>query len=114
MPTLCLRLSVSESFRLSSVASLRMNGTSFAQAMSLSGRRLNTRVVSNVGQMDADGEYFYKSPKLDVICGLYKIRSQSRMKGEYLFYEEKVETTEEEKQAKAARRYINSLVIPKR
>ncbi|THH04901.1 hypothetical protein EW145_g5185 [Phellinidium pouzarii] len=30
--------------------------------------------------------------------------SQSRMKGEYLFYEEKVETTEEEKQAKAARR----------
>ncbi|OCB85023.1 hypothetical protein A7U60_g7980 [Sanghuangporus baumii] len=30
--------------------------------------------------------------------------SQSRMKGEYLFYEEKVETTEEERQAKAARR----------
>lgn len=28
------------------------------------------------------------------------------MKGEYLFYEEKVETTEEEKQAKAARRYV--------
>ena len=33
-------------------------------------------------------------------------RSQSRMKGEYLFYEEKVETTEEEKQAKAARRFV--------
>ncbi|KLO12170.1 hypothetical protein SCHPADRAFT_941438 [Schizopora paradoxa] len=30
--------------------------------------------------------------------------SQSRMKGEFLFYEEKIETTEEEKQAKAARR----------
>ena len=28
------------------------------------------------------------------------------MKGEYLFYEEKVETTEEEKQAKAARRHV--------
>jgi hypothetical protein len=35
---------------------------------------------------------------------LNEYRSQSRMKGEYLFYEEKVETTEEEKQAKAARR----------
>jgi len=30
--------------------------------------------------------------------------SQSRMRGEYLFYEEKIETTPEEKQAKAARR----------
>ncbi|KAJ7051730.1 Gti1/Pac2 family-domain-containing protein [Mycena amicta] len=30
--------------------------------------------------------------------------SQSRMRGDYLFYEEKVETTSEEKQAKAARR----------
>jgi len=30
--------------------------------------------------------------------------SQSRMRGDYLFYEEKVETTHEEKQAKAARR----------
>lgn len=30
--------------------------------------------------------------------------SQSRMRGDYLFYEEKVETTQEEKDAKAARR----------
>ncbi|KAJ7726528.1 Gti1/Pac2 family-domain-containing protein [Mycena metata] len=30
--------------------------------------------------------------------------SQSRMRGDYLFYEEKIETTQEEKQAKAARR----------
>ncbi|KAE9407479.1 hypothetical protein BT96DRAFT_748918, partial [Gymnopus androsaceus JB14] len=30
--------------------------------------------------------------------------SQSRMRGDYLFYEEKVETTPEEKEAKAARR----------
>jgi hypothetical protein len=32
-------------------------------------------------------------------------RSQSRMRGDYLFYEEKIETTQEEKDAKAARRY---------
>lgn len=29
------------------------------------------------------------------------------MKGEFLFYEEKIETTEEEKQAKAARRFVS-------
>jgi hypothetical protein len=34
------------------------------------------------------------------------IRSQSRMRGDYLFYEEKVETTQEERDAKAARRYV--------
>ena len=34
-------------------------------------------------------------------------RSQSRMRGDYLFYEEKIETTPEEKEAKAARRYVN-------
>ncbi|KAG6808396.1 hypothetical protein H0H92_004281 [Tricholoma furcatifolium] len=32
------------------------------------------------------------------------LRSQSRMRGDYLFYEEKVETTQEERDAKAARR----------
>jgi len=31
-------------------------------------------------------------------------RSQSRMRGDYLFYEEKMETTQEEKDAKAALR----------
>lgn len=31
-------------------------------------------------------------------------RSQSRMRGDYLFYEEKIETTQEERDAKAARR----------
>lgn len=31
-------------------------------------------------------------------------RSQSRMRGDYLFYEEKMELTQEEKDAKAARR----------
>lgn len=33
-------------------------------------------------------------------------RSQSRMRGDYLFYEEKIETTQEEKDAKAALRYL--------
>lgn len=32
------------------------------------------------------------------------LRSQSRMRGDYLFYEEKIETTQEERDAKAARR----------
>ena len=32
------------------------------------------------------------------------IRSQSRMRGDYLFYEEKIETTQDERDAKAARR----------
>ncbi|KAF8634730.1 hypothetical protein AX15_000744 [Amanita polypyramis BW_CC] len=32
--------------------------------------------------------------------------SQSRMRGDYLFYEEKIETTQEERDAKAARRYV--------
>lgn len=35
---------------------------------------------------------------------LLHFRSQSRMRGDYLFYEEKVETTQEERDAKAARR----------
>lgn len=33
-------------------------------------------------------------------------RSQSRMRGDYLYYEEKIETTQEEKDAKAARRFV--------
>ena len=33
-------------------------------------------------------------------------RSQSRMRGDYLFYEEKIETTQEERDAKAARRSV--------
>lgn len=34
-----------------------------------------------------------------------QIRSQSRMRGDYLFYEEKLEATQEERDLKAARRY---------
>lgn len=34
------------------------------------------------------------------------------MKGEFLFYEEKIETTEEEKQAKAARRFVFTVSLP--
>ncbi|TCD62463.1 hypothetical protein EIP91_006833 [Steccherinum ochraceum] len=37
--------------------------------------------------------------------------SQSRMRGDYLFYEEKVETTPEEKEAKAARRLVASILL---
>ena len=43
-------------------------------------------------------------------CSIYIlthfIRSQSRMRGDYLFYEEKIEITPEERDAKAARRYV--------
>ncbi|KAJ6455442.1 Gti1/Pac2 family-domain-containing protein [Mycena sanguinolenta] len=38
--------------------------------------------------------------------------SQSRMRGDYLFYEEKIETTHEEKQAKAARRASKASDLP--
>jgi len=38
--------------------------------------------------------------------------SQSRMRGDYLFYEEKIETTHEEKQAKAARRASRASDLP--
>lgn len=31
------------------------------------------------------------------------------MRGDYLFYEEKIETTQEERDAKAARRYVPTL-----
>ena len=37
-----------------------------------------------------------------------EFRSQSRMRGDYLYYEEKIEVTPEEKDAKAARRYAYS------
>lgn len=36
-----------------------------------------------------------------------KQRSQSRMRGDHLFYEEKIEITQEERDAKAARRQVN-------
>ncbi|KAJ7931941.1 Gti1/Pac2 family-domain-containing protein [Mycena leptocephala] len=38
--------------------------------------------------------------------------SQSRMRGNYLFYDEKIETTEEEKQAKATRRANKAFDLP--
>jgi hypothetical protein len=36
------------------------------------------------------------------------VRSQSRMRGDYLFYEEKIEITQAEKDEKAARRFVNA------
>jgi hypothetical protein len=38
-------------------------------------------------------------------------RSQSRMRGDYLFYEEKLEATQEERDLKAARRYVFCLLF---
>lgn len=50
--------------------------------------------------------YFHKTCELiGFLCGVVT-RSQSRMRGECLFYEEKMETTQEEKNAKAALRYL--------
>lgn len=46
------------------------------------------------------------SNRIFVLRADYRRRSQSRMRGDYLFYEEKIETTPEEKEAKAARRYV--------
>lgn len=43
---------------------------------------------------------------IDILCKSIT-RSQSRMRGDYLFYEEKMETTQEEKDAKAALRYLS-------
>lgn len=54
------------------------------------------------GQMEGDGRPFV-SPS-DSYPQSTPHRSQSRMRGDYLFYEEKIETTQEERDAKAARR----------
>lgn len=34
------------------------------------------------------------------------------MRGDYLFYEEKIETTQEERDAKAARRFVLVSIMP--
>lgn len=52
----------------------------------------------------------YAIPSRHLIYCTAAVRSQSRMKGDYLFYEEKVETTQEEKEAKAARRFVARLL----
>jgi hypothetical protein len=54
-----------------------------------------------------DGRRWYALSVLPLITMLiHWSRSQSRMRGDYLFYEEKVETTQEEREVKAARRYV--------
>lgn len=60
--------------------------------------------VCCVGLTGEDGPYIYLVPSLKFLCREVT-RSQSRMRGDYLFYEEKMETTQEEKDAKAALRY---------
>ena len=104
MHLLCLKPFVLEYCLSSSAVSLRMSGIIFVRVMFLSGKKPNIKVASSVGRTGEGGMYerFYLGErKLIMDC---TSRSQSRMKGEYLFYEEKVETTEEERQAKAARR----------
>lgn len=58
--------------------------------------------ASSAGQTAEDGSHRC------LLCEFYRnrvcSRSQSRMRGDYLFYEEKMETTQEEKDAKAALR----------
>ena len=57
------------------------------------------------GQMVEDGrsKFPYGTFFLKLIL-ITLARSQSRMRGDFLFYEEKIETTQEEREAKAARR----------
>ena len=65
----------------------------------------------NDGRTGDVGEYhplFAASLFVTNLCPLS--RSQSRMRGDYLFYEEKIETTPEEKEAKAARRSVDTLL----
>ena len=57
--------------------------------------------ASFVGLMVVDGRY---SSSILICLANLQCRSQSRMRGDYLFYEEKIETTQEERDAKAARR----------
>ena len=54
-----------------------------------------------------DGRRWFVIPLLPTdFAHCLATRSQSRMRGDYLFYEEKIETTPEEKEAKAARRCV--------
>lgn len=66
------------------------------------------KTVWCAGQRGGDGESLCvprdKSANL-VVCNLSP-RSQSKMRGDCLFYEEKIETTEEEKRAKTVRRFV--------
>lgn len=64
-------------------------------------------VVCCVGPMGEDGKYLsiILSPGRSLM--LSGARSQSRMRGDYLFYEEKMETTREEKDAKAVLRCLS-------
>ncbi|ESK86504.1 hypothetical protein Moror_9855 [Moniliophthora roreri MCA 2997] len=69
---------------------------------------IKRRLISSEREMLASGNVFVWEEAEDE-GGLLRWTdgrrwSQSRMRGDYLFYEEKVETTQEEKDAKAARR----------
>lgn len=53
--------------------------------------------------MDGGGEWTFFDSVI-IIIKVLNPRSQSRMRGDYLFYEEKVQTTQDERDSKAARR----------
>lgn len=65
------------------------------------------KACSHDGLTVVDGERF----AVIAPTGLTDYRSQSRMRGDCLFYEEKVETTAEEKVAKSVRRRVLHLMI---
>lgn len=65
-----------------------------------------TRVAWCDGLKGDDGRLLFSSTSPGSVIIHLAQRSQSRMRGDYLFYEEKIETTHEEKQAKAARRFV--------
>lgn len=78
--------------------------------MSTFGKKLKMKVGCCAGQTESDGVYRNTVLSTQISPLLTQTsRSQSRMRGDYLFYEEKVETTKEERDVKAARRSISPL-----
>jgi len=74
--------------------------------MFMSGKKRKMMVVSCDGLMVVDGCLLRKLFTFSVMLTI-KQRSQSKMRGDHLFYEEKIEMTQEERDAKAARRQVN-------
>ena len=68
----------------------------------MSGKKPKMMVDYFAGLMVEDGGSNSHTPNSLILSAL--ARSQSRMRGDFLFYEEKIETTQEEREAKAARR----------
>lgn len=69
------------------------------------------KAASFDGPMDVGGNHCHLAYNVQKADSAGHNRSQSRMRGDYLFYEEKVETTQEEKDAKAARRSVIPCIL---